>query len=319
MNKVLTTYLEQYNIPYETDVKLSKKTWIRQGGACGCWIEPSSKEQLLELCKYLYDIGSAFDIVGQTSNIFFHNTYHPEVVVSTTKVSDYAMDEDILSVDCGVSVVKLAKDMLEQGYAGFYGLTGLPGTVASAIVNNASCFDCSLSSMLISADVLLPNGNIETWFANDFGYSHRSSILKRKEKIGVVTTVRLKLKKADNPEEEKKKAESAINYRRTKQENNGRNLGSVFASRKMKRNLRNIITIMVQNIAGIMRLMPKRSAQKKMLLWLYGYKDLAPYVSDRNVNTFVWRDEKAEQMFAKYKEFIGKVFDNAVLEIEEKF
>ena len=76
---------------------------------------------------------------------------------------------------------------------------------------------------------------------------------------------------------------------------------------------------MVQNIAGIMRLMPKRRTQKKMLLWLYGYKDLAPYVSDRNVNTFVWRDEKAEQMFAKYKEFIGKVFDNAVLEIEEKF
>jgi hypothetical protein len=173
--------------------------------------------------------------------------------------------------------------------------------------------------MLISADVLLPNGSIETWQAGDFGYFHRSSVLKRKEKSGVVLTVRLKLKKADNPEEEKKKAESAINYRRTKQENKGRNLGSVFASRKMKKNFKNIVTVMVQTIAGVMRLMPKRRAQKKMLLWLYGYKDLAPYVSDRNVNTFVWRDERAEQMFSKYKEFIGKVFDDAVLEIEERF
>jgi hypothetical protein len=93
----------------------------------------------------------------------------------------------------------------------------------------------------------------------------------------------------------------------------------VFASRKMKKNFKNIATVMVQTIAGVMRLMPKRRAQKKMLLWLYGYKDLAPYVSDRNVNTFVWRDEEAEQMFAKYKEFIGKVFDDAVLEIEERF
>lgn len=318
MNEAVKTYLIKNNIPHETDVMLTKKSWIRQGGECEYWIEPENKEQLFEVCKYLYHKGVVFDIVGQTSNIFFHSTYHPEVVISTTGVKDYVIVNDILTADCGVPVVKLAKDMLEQGYEGFSGLTGLPGTVASAIVNNAGCFGCSLSSMLISADVLLSNGSIETWQADDFGYSHRSSILKRKEKDGVVLSVRLKLKKAGNPEEEKKKAESAMNYRRTKQEHSGRNLGSVFASRKMKKNVKNIVTVMVQNIVGAMRLMPKRRAQKHMLLWLYGYKNLAPYVSDRNVNTFVWRDEGAEQMFAKYKEFIDNVFDDAVLEIEEK-
>ena len=318
MNEAIETYLIQNNIPYEKDVTLTKKSWIRQGGGCGSWIEPARKEQLAEVCKYLYKEGIAFDIVGQTSNIFFHSTYHPEVVISTTAVKNYVIVDDILTVDCGVSVVKLAKDMLEQGYAGFSGLTGLPGTVASAIVNNASCFGCSLSSMLISADVLLPDGCIETWQVGDFGYSHRSSVLKRKEKSGVVLIIRLRLKKSDNTEEERKKAELAMNYRRTKQENKGRNLGSVFASRKMKKNFKNIVTVIVQNLVGSMRLMPKRRAQKKMLLWLYGFKDLAPYVSDRNVNTFVWRDERAEQMFSKYKEFIGKVFDDAVLEIEER-
>jgi len=319
MNEELETYLLQTNIPYETDVTLATKSWVRQGGVCGCWIEPSSKEQLVKVCKFLHNEGVTFDIVGQTSNIFFHSTYHPEVVISTTGVKDYVLVNDILTADCGVPVVKLAKDMLEQGYAGFSGLTGLPGTVASAIVNNAGCFGCSLSAMLISADVLLPNGNIETWENHDFGYSHRSSVLKRKEKLGVVLTVSLKLKKTDNSEEEKKKAESAINYRRAKQENKGRNLGSIFASRKMKKNFKNIVTVIVQSIASALKIMPKRRAQKNMLLWLYGYKDLAPYVSDRNVNTFVWRDEKAEQMFAKYKEFFGKVFDDAVLEIEERF
>lgn len=70
----------------------------------------------------------------QTSNIFFHSTYNPEAVISTIGVKDYVLVNDILTVDCGVSVVKLAKGMLEQGYAGFHGLTILPGTVASAIV-----------------------------------------------------------------------------------------------------------------------------------------------------------------------------------------
>lgn len=307
------------NISFEENVSIANKSWIKTGGTATLWISPTSIKQLEEICRYLFSNSVDFDLIGHTSNLFFHSTYNPDVVVSTVKVNQYKVENDTLICDCGCSVMRLAKDMLAQGYAGFSGLTGLPGTVASAIINNAGCFGCSLSSMLISADVLLPNGSIETWQTGDFGYSHRSSVLKRKEKSGVVLTVRLKLKKADNPEDEKKKAESAMNYRRTKQENKGRNLGSVFASRKMKKNFKNIATVMVQNIAGIMRLMPKRRAQKKMLLWLYGYKDLAPYVSDRNVNTFVWRDERAEQMFAKYKEFIGKVFDDAVLEIEERF
>ena len=311
-------YLNSNKIQFEKDVSLSKKTWLGTGGLCQYWISPNTTRELIDICLFLYKNGYIYEVVGQTSNIFFHSTSIPKIVISTTGVKNYGIDGEILTADCGVPVVKFAKDMLAQGYAGFSGLTGLPGTVASSIVNNAGCFGCSLSSMLISADVLLPNGSIETWQAEDFGYSHRSSVLKRKEKSGVVLTVRLKLKKAENPEEEKKKAESAINYRRTKQENKGRNLGSVFASRKMKKNLRNIATVVVQDIVGTMGLMPKRRIQKTMLLWLYGYKDLAPYVSDRNVNTFVWRDEKAEQMFAKYKEFIGKVFDDAVLEIEER-
>lgn len=311
-------FLKERNIPFEENVSLTNKSWIKTGGTVGLWISPTSVSQLEEICRYLFTNSVVFELVGQTSNIFFHSTYYPQVVVSTVKVNRKRMEYDTLTCDCGCNVMRLAKEMLAEGYAGFSGLTGLPGTVASAIVNNASCFECSLSSMLISADVLLPDCSIETWQAEDFGYSHRSSVLKRKEKTGVVLTVRLKLQRADNPEEEKKKAEWAMNYRRTKQENKGRNLGSVFASRKMKRNLKNIVTVIVQNIAGAMRLISKRRAQKNMLLWLYGYRDLAPYVSDRNVNTFIWRDERAEQMFTKYKEFIGKVFDDTVLEIEER-
>lgn len=311
-------FLKERNIPFEENISLTNKSWIKTGGTVGLWISPTSVSQLEEICRYLFTNSVVFELVGQTSNIFFHSTYYPQVVVSTVKVNRKRMEYDTLTCDCGCNVMRLAKEMLAEGYAGFSGLTGLPGTVASAIVNNASCFECSLSSMLISADVLLPDCSIETWQAEDFGYSHRSSVLKRKEKTGVVLTVRLKLQRADNPEEEKKKAEWAMNYRLTKQENKGRNLGSVFASRKMKRNFKNAVTVFVQNITCAMRFMPKRLAQKKMLLWLYGYKDLTPYVSDRNVNTFVWRDERAEQMFTKYKEFIGKVFDDTVLEIEER-
>ena len=133
-------YLISNKINFEENVSLSKKTWLRTGGLCQYWISPDSIRELIDICQFLYKNGHVFEVIGQTSNMFFHNTYTTKIVISTISAKNYSIDGDVITVDCGVPVVKLAKEMLEQGYAGFYGLTGLPGTVASAIVNNASCF-----------------------------------------------------------------------------------------------------------------------------------------------------------------------------------
>lgn len=317
---LLAQFLQEQQIPFEQEVLLSKKTWIKTGGVCACWVTPLSVEQLAKVCSFLYANSIAFDIVGQTSNIFFHSTYNPQVVVSIVKVNEYEMNDGLITCDCGVSVVKLSRDYLSQGYAGFYGLVGLPGTVASAIVNNASCFNCSLSSMLISAEVLLPDGSVQTMEQTDFKYTHRSSAFKRGEIKGIVLSVKLKVQKAENIDEEYKKSDEAVTYRREKQERQaGKTLGSVYASRLMKRGLRNkMVNAAMKFLPGLLKCEP-RYIQKKAILLLYGYRDLDEYCSDRQINTFIWKDEKAEDMFERYKEMMNKVYDKPEIEIEEKF
>lgn len=316
---VLVQYLQEQHIPFEQDVLLSKKTWIKTGGVCACWITPQSVEQLTEVCRFLYANSIAFDIVGQTSNIFFHSTYNPQVVVSTIKVNRYEQNDGVITCGCGVSVVKLSKDYLSQGYAGFYGLVGLPGTVASAIVNNASCFNCSLSSMLLSADVLMLDGAVKTLMKEDFKYSHRSSAFKRGDIKGIVLSVKLKAEKAESAEEEFRKSEETVTYRKEKQERQaGKTLGSVFASRTMKRGFRNkMVTAAMRLLPGLLKCEP-RYIQKKAILLLYGYRGLDEYCSDRQINTFIWKDENAEPMFIRYKELMNKVYDNPIIEIEER-
>lgn len=314
----LVQFLQEQQIPFEQNVPLSKKTWIKTGGVCACWITPQSVEQLTVVCRFLYVNSIAFDVVGQTSNIFFHSTYNPKIVVSTVKANHYSLEGDTLICDCGCNVMKLAKDCLAQGYAGFYGLVGLPGTVASAAVNNAGCFKCSISSMLINADVLLPNGTVQTFQKEDFQYTHRSSAFKRGEKKGVILSVRLKVETAGNIDEEYRKSEETKLYRKNKQEGPYRNLGSVFSSLKKKRNVKNRIAAHVARIARVLRIASQPYTNKQMLLWLYGYSDLSRYISDKQINTFVWRDPDAEQKFVRYKEFMGKVFDNLTIEIEER-
>lgn len=310
--------LNAYGCVFEKNVSLSKRTWIKTGGLCKYWITPNSIQQLCDICRFLWNRNVYFDIVGHTSNIYFHSTYNPEIIVSTVKVKKNEIKDDVITCDCGVNVMELAKDCLSKGYAGFYGLVGLPGTVASAAVNNAGCFGCSISSMLISADILLPDGTVTTFSKEDFGYEKRSSRFKRGEVKGIILSVKLKLQKADNIEEERKKSEETKQYRKNCQEGPAKNLGSVFSKMKRRRNLKNVIAKVVSLIVGKKNVPAQRLVDKRMLLFLYGYRDLNNYISDRQINTFVWHDAEAEQKFERYKEFMAKVFRNLTIEIEER-
>lgn len=314
----LLDFLKETGIAYEQNVPLSKKTWIKTGGICGCWITPINVEQLAEVCRYLQTSGIKFDIVGQTSNIFFHSTYNPEVIVSTVRLNNYNIEGDTITCDCGANVMKLAKDCLSQGYAGFFGLVGLPGTVASAAINNSGCFQCSISSMLISADILNIDGTIETIYKKDFHFSKRSSAFKRGDRKGVILSVKMQLQRSGNVEEEKKKAENTKVYRKNHQEGYKSNLGSVFAVRKQRRNVRNIIALLTAKILNLFKISSFSYERKNILLWLYRCSELKRYISDKNINTFVWRDEYAENAFEKYKHFMSKVYKNLEIEIEEK-
>lgn len=319
MNEALKTFLDNSQIEYETDVALSQKTWIKTGGTCGCWIVPHDTIQLTEVCRWLYQEKQEFEVVGQTSNIFFHSTCNPAVVVCTTRVNDYSHEGDIVTCGCGTNVMRLSKDLLAQGYAGVCGLTSLPGTVASAVVGNAGCFKCSITALLQSLDCLLPDGTVKTYSREELRFSQRSSAFKRGELEGVIISVRLHLEKAADVEEEKRKAERSVQWRKRNQEGPAKNLGSTFAVLKMRKNLRNITAFCTAYIGSKLRIGSYRRLLKRGLLRLYGYHSrLDAYVSDKNVNTFVWRDEQAEWMFPIYKEMMNKIYNHAKLEIEEK-
>lgn len=319
VNDLILSFLIGGGYKYIQSLNLSQKTWIKTGGKCAFWIEPDTKERLTSLCRFLYKNKLAFELVGQTSNLFFHSDYHPLIVVSTIKINKYDVEKNVLTCDCGVSVSKLSKEMLACGYAGFSGLTGLPGTVAGSVYGNAGCFKCSINAMLVDVDILMPDGTVKLLKAEELVITHRSTALKRNEFKGVILSVRMKLIKSENLEEEKRNQEYSVNYRKTKQEKPSWCLGSIYSNRKMRRNWRNKVTNGIVRLFEIIYVGSSRKVMKEVLLTLYGYRQLAPYVSDKNVNTFIWRDDQAEQMFGLYKEFMGKVYDQLEIEIEEKY
>lgn len=297
-------------------------SWLKysQCGKIGVLYEPENKDELVELCRSLYAEGKAFDVIGHTSNIYFHPSYNVDVMVSTRKVRNLKEEAESIIVDCGVSVKTLARKMVDSGVLGFEGLIDLPGTVAASIYGNASCFGCSINEQLISFDVLRPDGSIVTLNKEDLKLAKRSSSFKRGEQQGVILSAKLR-KEVGNRDAILAKAEQNHQKRKSTQPSAQNNLGSIYCSSSRMTLLGYFVKGLV-HVYGLferMRGTGKKDIayrKKSFMLSLIGAKDLLPYMY--SWNRFIWKDAKAHELFWKFHHKHQLMFKNSDFEIEIK-
>lgn len=171
--------LQENNIFFECDVHLKKKTWLKTGGTVSYWIEPDTIDKTIIIAKLLDEAGLKYEIIGHTSNIYYVDDYNPNIIISTTKLNRYWFYDNFIIAECGVPVTKLSRECADKGIKGFGGMVGLPGTVGAAACNNSSCFNCSISDLLIEAVFYNSESQtVETMRYEDFHYRKRQSVLK---------------------------------------------------------------------------------------------------------------------------------------------
>lgn len=319
MLQSIKDYLQNNGIDYLCNVSMREKTWIHRGPVVPFYIIPKTSVEFELIIRYLFSSNVHFKVVGYTSNIYMLESLKIEAIVTTIKLNDYKIEDDVLKCETGVSVSKLSKICINNGYKGFEGLVDLPGTVGSAVVNNSSCFNCSLSSLLHSATILeYNNGIIEKRQVDKeyFNFSHRNSAIKSGKKNAIILSITLSLCKVNDISYLKEIAE--INFQRRKKEQEGpwQNLGSIYSSRKLRSfNLFSFGILkspLVIVYKVINRLFSKnivfKNIKTKILFILYDYKDIIPYVSSKNVNCFIWKDQSADSKFLRYDEFMNRCY-----------
>ncbi|MBQ8219786.1 MAG: FAD-binding protein [Bacteroidaceae bacterium] len=310
----ISSSLNDASIPYEADVLLSKKTWVHRGGNVSFYIKPRNVEELIRAINIL-KIGNVQEIivVGHTSNILFSNEKVYEAVISTTACNNWYVEEKRIVCDAGVNMKKLSMYCNENGIDGFYGFIGLPGTIAGAAINNAGCFGCLTSDLVIGVDYYIDN-RVVYISRDEMQYGHRSSVLKGNIK-GCILRVYL-CKKIGDPALLIKKAKDIKAERNKTQEGPANNLGSTYTTIQYK-----LYVKLLMKIFHLIHLYTKKPfvpLVKKIILPLYGYKSLNRYISDYNIGCFVWRDDSADREFNNYKRFIERISSYSKIEIEEK-
>ncbi|MBW4562232.1 MAG: UDP-N-acetylmuramate dehydrogenase [Mojavia pulchra JT2-VF2] len=225
-------YLPNTDCTIKSQASLSAFTSYRVGGAAEWFLAPRNLETLQAGTRYAKERGLSVTIVGAGSNLLVSDRGLPGLVIATRHLRHSHFDQETgqLTVAAGESIPSLAWAAAELGWEGLEWAVGIPGTVGGAVVMNAGAHNSCIADMLVSAQILLPDGTLETLTPAELGYSYRTSLLQGSDLI--VTQATLQLQPGADPAKVLAVTKQHKQHRLTTQPYNFPSCGSVFRNPK---------------------------------------------------------------------------------------
>ncbi|WP_193195442.1 UDP-N-acetylmuramate dehydrogenase [Nostoc sp. MG11] len=225
-------YLPGTDCAIKSQASLSAFTSYRVGGAAQWYVAPRNLEALQSSLNYAKEHDLTVTILGAGSNLLVSDRGISGLVIATRHLRYSYFDSKTgqLTVASGESIPSLAWQVAELGWQGLEWAVGIPGTVGGAVVMNAGAHKHCIADMLVSAQVLSPDGTVGTLTPEQLGYGYRTSLLQGGACI--VTQVTLQLKPGADPAQVVALTKQHKKHRLTTQPYNFPSCGSVFRNPK---------------------------------------------------------------------------------------
>ena len=299
----LKTWLKTENIKFIENFDFSKRSWIKAGGKAEYFIKPENLDELLSIIRYFRLNKLSFYTLGNISNVIIRdgliktpiinlNNYNKIEVLSSNR------SEILIKINAGASMNKLVKFLTDNEIYNLSGSVGIPGTVGGAIYMNASSFEDQLSNYVHGVESIDEFGNLEILKKEECDFKWRSSIFKNKKNI--ITDIILLFKKTITSQKDKEKKKKFIIERSYFQENRLPNLGSLFATKDLYKDIRNIsiiffILYLIKKISSVLAkkisnksLIKTRKELSKLYSYFFNIKKNAKFkISDKTINCVV--------------------------------
>ncbi|UTR15186.1 UDP-N-acetylmuramate dehydrogenase [Salipaludibacillus sp. LMS25] len=200
-------------------------TW-RIGGPAKLFYEPDSIEGLVEALRLINKRRVPWFVLGKGSNILIPDRGINGVVIKLGEnFATLKQEDELVTVEAGFSLIKLAGMMCKKGYAGLEFAGGIPGTVGGAVYMNAGAHKSDISSVITKALVLFKDGKM-TWLDHaELGFAYRTSFLQSEG--AMCLAAQFKLRK-DDPVKLKAALQRYKAYRKETQPWKDPCCGSVF-------------------------------------------------------------------------------------------
>ncbi len=157
---------------------LAPLVWFKSGGAAELLFEPADRDDLM---AFLADLEPDTPVMalGLGSNMIVRDGGVPGVTVRLGKPFSKIerLDEVTLRCGGGASGILVSSTARDAGISGLEFLRGIPGTVGGFVRMNGGAYGREVQDILVSCTVVLKDGSIEEWPADQLGYTYRHSDL----------------------------------------------------------------------------------------------------------------------------------------------
>ena len=134
---------------------------MRVGGTASLAAFPLSAKALCELLDYVTKKEIKHFVAGNASNTVFPDGNYDGVVIFTKKMKNISAGGTSITAECGVNLIYLSEFAKEKSLCGAEFLCGIPGTVGGAVYMNAGAHGHSVSEIVSSSKLYLPEKGCE--------------------------------------------------------------------------------------------------------------------------------------------------------------
>ena len=187
------------NVELVVDANLKRYNNYRLEVIAKYLVFPNTKEDFRDILKFVVSKNIKHIVLGNGSNVIFRDDYYDGVVILLNKLNKITIDDDMVMVEAGYSLQKLALEVSNMGLEGLEFATGIPGFVGASVAMNAGAYNKELSEVVTSVLVINPDFEFVEMDNKKLNFEYRNSIFKKKKGYYVLS-VKLKLVKGDKME-----------------------------------------------------------------------------------------------------------------------
>lgn len=183
-------------------MRLSDLTTMRVGGEIADLVEAESAQQAAEAYERLVRTGAEFIVLGGGSNtVASDDPFAGTALLMRTRgfeVLDETDDAVTVRAQAGETWDDLVAMSVERGWSGIEAMSGIPGSVGAAPIQNIGAYGQEVAETLVAVEFLSAETlEVQRLEAADLELEYRNSAIKSGSLTGLVLSVELRLRKAD--------------------------------------------------------------------------------------------------------------------------
>ena len=185
------------NITGKDNVRINEPmknhTTFKIGGPAQYYVTPESVTQIQEVVSLCRNMNIPLHVIGNGSNILVGDDGVDGVVLALFNTfSGYEIKDNVITVQAGMSLIKLAVVALREGLTGLEFASGIPGSVGGAVYMNAGAYDGQMKDVVSSVTVLDEACNIRILGRDELDMGYRTSAVAKHNMIVLQVVIELK-------------------------------------------------------------------------------------------------------------------------------